>query len=70
MGGSIINDGTIAAANTVDLTISDVVVGIGNVGMDINGFGIVNNGSIDVFASDVASATTEFAYAVGMSVAR
>ena len=65
VSGSIINNGAVAASNTGDLTISDVVVGIGNVGMDVAG--IVNNGSIDVFGSDVASATSEFAYAVGIN---
>src|SRR5262249_17840662 len=60
-----INNGAVAATNTADLTILDVVVGVGNVGMDIVG-GIANKGSIDVFASDVGSATTEFAYAVGI----
>ena len=63
--GSIINNGAIAVSNTGDLGISDVVIGIGNAGMDVAG--IVNNGSIDVFASDVASAASEFAYAVGIN---
>jgi hypothetical protein len=52
IAGSVTNNGVINVSNgtTIDLAASDVVIGIGGVGMDIDGFGIRNNGTINVLA--------------------
>ena len=66
--GSLINNGDIAFSVTGSgLTANDVVVGIGNNGGVING-AIVNNGIVDILASDTDSAAAEFANAVGVAV--